>query len=269
MRHPTTVQGGRQERLPRLLMWGLLGGILIGVTGLGLWSLIRPQPTASSLPVYGVVPDFTLIDQNRQPLRRADLEGKIWIANFIYTNCPDECPLMTAEMAQIQSSLAGVMDLRLISITVDPEHDTPAVLSQYAQRVQADHERWFFLTGDKPAIYRLAREGFKLAIVDPIEAPPALPANDKTVSPPRSSWTHCASEPVKGVLEWSQNLLSWWPDILPVDAFANHGRAQDPLHSSRFILVDQLSQIRGYYDSRDEAALQRLCQHVHLLRQGP
>ena len=99
-------------------------------------------------------------------------------------------------------------------------------------------------------------------------ASPALPATDKPVSPLRSSSTHCTLQPLKGALEWSQTLQSWWPDLLPADAFADHGRTQDPLHSSRFILVDQLGQIRGYYDSRDEAALQRLCQHVQLLRQG-
>jgi len=268
MTPPTTRQAATQEWLPRLLMWGLLGGILLSVTGLGIWSLIRPQLTVPSPPVYGVVPGFTLIDQNRRPLGKDDLRGKIWIANFIYTNCPDECPLMTAEMARIQSGLAGIGELRLVSITVDPEHDTPAVLSRYAERVQADPERWFFLTGDKSAIYRLAREGFKLAIVDPLEAPPALSTNVRPLNPPRGPSTLCTPQPLRGAMEWSPVLLSRWPDLLPANAFADHGRTQDPLHSSRFILIDQLGQIRGYYDSRDEAALQRLCQHVQILRQG-
>jgi protein SCO1 len=249
-------------------MWALLGGVLIGVVGLGIWSLIHPQPSAVSLPVYGSVPDFSLIDQHHRPLRKSDLAGKIWIANFIYTNCPDECPLMTAELAQFQPSLTGVSELRLVSITVDPEHDTAEVLSQYAQRFQANPERWFFLTGDKSAIYRLAQEGFKLAVVPPADPSPALLQRDTPVNPPRVSSSHCALEPRKGAFAQPQTLQRWWHDLTPSIAFADHGRAQDSLHSTRFVLVDQKAQIRGYYDSRDEAALRRLCQHLQILRQG-
>jgi protein SCO1/2 len=251
-----------------LLLWGLLGAVLLGVVGAGMWSLTRPPSPTTSLPVYGSVPDFALTDQLRRPLRRLDLEGKIWIANFIYTNCPDECPLMTAEMAKFQDALTGVPELRLVSITVDPAHDTPEVLWRYAEGFRADPAAWFFLTGDKAAIYRLARDGFKLGIIDPSERPPASRHPENHPSPAESAFTHCTPSPPKAALRSSVTRQQWWQRLTASIAFADHGRAVEPLHSTRFVLVDPQSQIRGYYDSQDGAALQRLCQHLQILRQG-
>src|SRR5262245_51615832 len=104
----------RQGRLPHLLLWSVLGVALAGVVGLGVWSLVwdeaRKQsstvPSPGHLPVYGSVPDFALIDQHGRAAQRADFYGKVWIVSFIFTHCPDECPLMTAEMARLQSHLA-------------------------------------------------------------------------------------------------------------------------------------------------------------------
>jgi cytochrome oxidase Cu insertion factor (SCO1/SenC/PrrC family) len=268
MVRPAAQSADRRAWLAHLLMWVALGGVLVGVVGLGIWSLLQPQPTATSLPVYGSVPDFSLIDQNHRPLRKIDLEGKIWIVDFIYTNCPDECPLMTVEMAQFQSSLAGIPELRLVSITVDPDHDTSAVLSQYAQRFHADPKRWFFLTGDKSAIYRLAREGFKLAVVAPAEPIPTPVDSNRAWNPPLTFSDRCPPVSKKGTSAWPLILRSRWDQLIPASAFADHGRAKDAMHATRFVLVDQQAQIRGYYDSRDEAAMQRLCQHLQILQQG-
>jgi cytochrome oxidase Cu insertion factor (SCO1/SenC/PrrC family) len=270
----TTEQGKRLKPRPSTLLWGLLGAVLIAVMGLGTRSLIWREPggqlrlgtSSAPLPVYGSVPDFALIDQNGRPVRKADLEGKIWIANFIFTNCPDECPLMTVEMGQLQSDLAAVPGLRLVSITVDPERDTPPVLSEYAERFHAHPKRWLFLTGDKRAIYRLAREGFRLGIVDPAEQPHPLPAKDAALSSSRSSLDRQLPDSRAAVFGPAQTFLSWWRHLQPSPAFADHGREQDILHSTRFVLVDQRAQIRGYYDSREETALQRLRQHIELLR---
>jgi hypothetical protein len=142
-------------------------------------------------------------------------------------------------------------------------------LSEYAERFNADPARWLFLTGDKRAIYRLVGEGFRLGIVDPAE-----PSHSSLVkgSPPgrsRSSLDLLAPSSVAGTASWLQNLRGWLPSVEPAAAFADHGRAQDTLHSTRFVLIDRLTQIRGYYDSREEAALQRLRQHLQiLLRDG-
>jgi cytochrome oxidase Cu insertion factor (SCO1/SenC/PrrC family) len=118
------------------------------------------------------VPDFALIERSERPITRTDLRGLVWIVNFFYTHCPDTCPLQSARMARLQGDFADERDVRLVSISVDPEHDTAAVLRDYAQRFGADAERWLFLTGDKAAIYHLAQQGFHLSVVDPGAAPP-------------------------------------------------------------------------------------------------
>jgi cytochrome oxidase Cu insertion factor (SCO1/SenC/PrrC family) len=277
MLRSTTERGARSGSVPRILLWALLGAVLTAVMGLGVRSLIWRQPGAQSrpgtssptLPVYASVPDFALTDQKGRPVRKVDFEGKIWIASFIFTTCPDECPLMTAEMARLQSDLAEVPELRLVSITVDPGRDTPAVLSEYAERFHANPERWLFLTGDKAAIYRLAREGFRLGMVDPTEQPLPLPAKGNALGSSRSSqhWRLPASR--AGVFGWAPSFLSWWQHLRPSLAFADHGREQNTLHSTRFVLVDQGAQIRGYYDSREDSDLQRLRRHLQLLRRNP
>lgn len=277
MKRPAPRREGRFEQRTRMLLWGVLGSALLGVMVLSIGSLIRQEPLAplwpwaspARPPVYGSVPDFTLIDQGGRPLRMTALAGKIWIVNFIFTNCPDECPLMTAEMARLQADLAEVPELRLVSITVDPQHDTPLILSQYATRFQANPERWFFLTGDKGTIYRLAREGFRLAVVDPTEPPAPPPTKAGALDPWHRSSTHHTPAFQPAVCAWPWPWSSWWRHLTPALAFANHGQATEALHSSRFVLVDHRAQIRGYYDSREATALQRLRQHLQLLRQEP
>jgi cytochrome oxidase Cu insertion factor (SCO1/SenC/PrrC family) len=272
-----TQLGAPREYLSRIVLWSLLSVVLIGVIGLGVRSLVwqatvqqlLPGLSSARLPVYGAVPDFVLTDQAGRAVRRADLEGKTWVASFIFTSCPDECPLMTTQMAQLQSDLAHVPDLRFVSISVDPEHDTPAVLSQYADRFNADPARWLFLTGDKRAIYRLVRDGFRLGIVDPGEPSHPSPVKDSALGRPRRLADRSPPSSAAWTAGWSQNILRWLRSVAPAVAFADHGRATDPLHSTRFVLIDRQAQVRGYYDSQEEAALQRLRQHLQiLLREG-
>ena len=84
------------------------------------------------------------------------LAGKVWIADFIYTNCPAECPMMTSKMHAVQKQVTGQQDVRLISISVDPERDTPAVLQAFARRYDAPTEQWTFLTGTPETIHQVA-----------------------------------------------------------------------------------------------------------------
>ena len=120
------------------------------------------QRTVSS---YGTVPAFELLNQNGQPFGSAQLAGKIWIADFIYTTCPGPCPMISSRMSELQKPLEK-SDVHLVSFSVDPEIDTPQVLRGYAEKLQADHARWDFLTGPKSAIYKLSHDGFKLAVSD-------------------------------------------------------------------------------------------------------
>lgn len=197
--------------------------VIAGLLGAAFWARLSVWPRQGGwderplegLKNFGAVPDFSLIERSGKPLRLSDLRGKIWIANFIYTSCKDTCPLQSAEMARLQSDLSDRADLRLISISVDPERDTREVLSRYAERYHADLQRWLFLTGEKQVIYRLAQEGFHLSAV------PAQGHEGK-----------------------------------------NDGAF---IHSSRFVLVDGQTQIRGYYDSNDADALRRLRQDAKML----
>lgn len=119
-----------------------------------------------ALPVYGQVPDFHLLSQTGAPFDRQSLNGKIWIADFIFTNCTGSCPRMTSRLARIQPLLAEFPDVRLVSFSVDPKRDTPAALADYARRYRAQPGLWFFLTGDQKTLDALDRRSFMLGNVD-------------------------------------------------------------------------------------------------------
>ncbi|HYR85292.1 MAG TPA: SCO family protein [Terriglobia bacterium] len=113
---------------------------------------------------YYPVPEFSLIERNGKAVTRDDLAGKVWVADFIFTNCGGTCPMMTEEMRKLQDVLPP--EIRLVSFTVDPSRDTADVLAKYAKKYGADEERWWFLTGDTQALYDLSIKGFKLALED-------------------------------------------------------------------------------------------------------
>lgn len=118
------------------------------------------------------VPDFTLTERSGQPATLAQLKGKIWVADFFYTTCPGPCPMLTSRLSDLHKSLAGHPDVRLVSISSDPEKDTPEVLRAYAKQFGAS-DRWLFLTGPKADIYKLANEGLKVGLSeDPKAAEP-------------------------------------------------------------------------------------------------
>lgn len=118
-----------------------------------------------SLGSLGVVPRFQLTNQNGQPFGSDQLQGKIWIADFVFTSCPGPCPLISSRMSELQRPLEKY-DVHLVSFTVDPQTDTPEVLRDYAARLHARPGRWDFLTGSVNEIYDLTRNGFKLGVSD-------------------------------------------------------------------------------------------------------
>jgi protein SCO1/2 len=163
--------------------------------------------TGSRLPEYGQVPDFQLVAQNGDTFGRGSLDGNVWVADFIFTTCPGPCPLMSTKMSRIQKAVAQYPDVRLVSFTVDPQHDTPPVLADYARRYQADPTRWFFLTGEPSALNKLGMHAFHLQSID-----------------------------------GSMN------------------------HSTRFVLLDRRSRIRGYYESGEDGSLDKLLSDIARLR---
>lgn len=163
----------RNVALERLL-WGVLIFILVGVSGASMWKMLSDRPTAMTSPVsiapivddgsppQRIVPDFSLVDQNGSAVTLADLKGQVWVADFFFTHCPSKCPMVTTRMKDVQKSLPDDAPVKLVSITVDPERDTPAVLADYAKQFGANEGRWLFLTGDKQAIIELCTKGFLL-----------------------------------------------------------------------------------------------------------
>jgi protein SCO1 len=118
------------------------------------------------LPVLGEVPDFQLTAQTGQNLSRQSLAGHVWVADFMFTTCPGPCPRMSSQMHQVQKATADIPDVKLVSFTVDPAHDTPTVLAAYAKHFLAEPQRWYFLTGPAATLNRLGLAGFKLNAVD-------------------------------------------------------------------------------------------------------
>lgn len=119
--------------------------------------------------LLGKVPEFSLTDEQGQAFGTEQLKGKMWIASFIFTRCQGTCPEQTMWMRRLQERLrddASRDGIRLVTITVDPEHDTAEVLARYAKDYEADTTHWKFLTGDRQAIWNLAREGFHLPVQD-------------------------------------------------------------------------------------------------------
>ena len=166
---------------------------------------------AAKLPIFGKVPEFSFVDQNGKPFSNSDLKGKVWIADFIFTRCQGMCPLITGKMAGLQDKLKA-QDIKLVSFSVDPEHDTSEVLSKYAVSHKAISGKWFFITtNQKQTMWDFIMSGFMLGVGE------STPEDLKQ-----------GAEPV--------------------------------MHSSRFVLVDQDGNIRGYYDSEDAEKMEKLAE---------
>lgn len=133
--------------------------------------------------LYHSIPPFTFTDENGRDFGDEELKGKIYVANFFFTTCPSICPAMQTLMKKVQDEddFKKLNDFRLVSFTVDPEHDTPEVLKAFADRIQADPGRWHFLTGDRERIYDLAGRGFMLNALQDSSAPGGFLHSDMMV----------------------------------------------------------------------------------------
>ena len=153
------------ERRPSLaqLSWSLLVVALV-LPVLAVMREARSSLRGDGLPEFGTVPSFSLVERSGSAIRRADLDGTPWFADFVYTNCHGSCPTLSAEMARLQRRVGD--RARLVSFSVDPARDTPETLTEYADRFGASADRWFFAGGDVEAMRRLIRDGFHLAVLD-------------------------------------------------------------------------------------------------------
>lgn len=157
------IHKSQQRKLDKTtLPWIVLGLIIIGIALFNLWMVFNNHDEShQDIPIVSV-PDFSLTNQQGQEVSLSDFGGKVWVADFIFTNCPTICPIMTKEMATLQSEYNNQY-VNFVSFTVDPERDTSEVLASYAKQFGADEKTWHFLTGEKEQLYQLANEGFKLA----------------------------------------------------------------------------------------------------------
>jgi protein SCO1/2 len=149
----------------------LLAVLIVGVV---VYRATNPAPPAASseLRRFTIVPPFTLTERSGKNITNHDLAGKIWVADFIYTTCPGPCPIITASMAKLQDAVAHDPRVQLVSFTVDPQTDTPAVLAAYADKFGADPYRWWFLTGPEKPLYELIQNGFYQVVQDNRDQPP-------------------------------------------------------------------------------------------------
>jgi protein SCO1 len=164
---------------------------------------------ASKLPDYGKVPRFTMTDSAGRPFDSGVLEGKVWIADVIYTNCPAECPRMTAQMHKLEQQVKGDASLRLVSISVDPKRDTPQALNEFAERFGGPTAQWSFLTGSPETVHLIAYQTFHVG------------------------------------------------DVI--------GKIE---HSTKFVLIDRRSTVRGYYSAFDPDSMNQLLRDAAVLERA-
>jgi protein SCO1/2 len=164
----------KQLKIILIALWVVVGVTVGGVVAGVLWyRAAQPVPAAIVFngdstttnhhldPLFDA-PAFTLTDQDAKKFDSQSLHGKVWVADFVFTTCTGLCPLMTQQMCDFQQKTAGT-GIQMVSFSVDPEHDTPAVLTTYANDTKADLTRWHFLTGDKEQLWKIST-AMKLAV---------------------------------------------------------------------------------------------------------
>lgn len=197
----------RSRRIRTLIVIELLALLLLAALGYSWYRVSR----ASDLTVFADAPTFALTDQLERPVSSDDFRGRVVVANFIYTNCTDICPLLSLRMQQLQQRLQseGLLGSRvqLLSFTVDPARDTPPILHDYGANHQADPDAWSFLTGPPDQVVPLIVDGFRLGVQ-------ALPPQQASAD------LHKAGD--------------------------GHDHSYDVMHSGRFVLIDRQWRIRAY-----------------------
>lgn len=164
----------------RVLLVAPLALVVAVVTARYLAERRVAPPPGPPPPVISTLPDFVLTERGGALVTREELAGSPWVADFIFTRCKVYCPRLTARMKELAGRLPESAGVKLVSFSVDPEFDTPAVLTAYAERHGLSHHHdWLFLTGPRVAIWELVRTGFLLPVEEAPENPdmPILHSN--------------------------------------------------------------------------------------------
>jgi protein SCO1/2 len=185
----------------------VLFGLALVIFGSVTYASLTRESALEPLPKLGQVPSFELVDQTGRAFGTEQLEGKVWIANFIFTRCPTVCPVFSQKMKKVQKRTRNLgLSVMLVSFSVDPEWDTSARLAEYATKFSANPNKWKFLTGTPESVRLTVREGLKIAMEN-------------------------------------EGMTGDVPDII---------------HGTHFVLIDRFGQIRGYFDSDDAEAIDRM-----------
>jgi protein SCO1 len=162
-----------------LLLTFVLVWVNLTYTFQGFSGSVEDQKKA---PAFAI-PEFRLQNQEGIPFGTEELQGKIWVAHFIFTRCPGPCLAMTRNMVALQEKLGKESPVHFVTFTVDPENDTPAVLKFYGENHAADWGRWTFLTGERSVMHELILNGFKLSVAEatPEELPITGPYTHSTL----------------------------------------------------------------------------------------
>jgi cytochrome oxidase Cu insertion factor (SCO1/SenC/PrrC family) len=228
------IPSSRLNKRRWLLKSSIVGFFLLVAAVLAVLALrLLPSSEANELPVYWDLPSFSLTDQLGRPVTSEGLQGKVVLANFIFTNCTAFCPtVLSPRMKELHQRLRSEglsgQDVILLSFSVDPEQDTPEILQVYAEKYGADPEVWYFLTGSVEEMQRVVTMGLKLG-VQKIEQPIEHTHPDGSV----------------------------------------HVHKYDVTHTNRFILVDQEGRVRALYDGVYDWKLDKVLNGVRqLVKQG-
>ena len=154
-----------------LVLFGVLGGVAFGIMLIGVSGSQRPaflvwSEPAEPGPNYVAGPkltEFTLTERSGDEFDSRSLEGKVWVASFFYASCPHTCLRLNESVQKLEQDF-GKQGVMFLSITCDPDRDTPEALKDYADRLGADDEQWLFLTGDMDYIKRIGQDMFSAGV---------------------------------------------------------------------------------------------------------
>ena len=131
--------------------------------------------------VQHYIPEFSFFSQDSSVIGTDEMNNKITVVDFFFTSCPSICPIMSSEMERVQDIFRDEDMVQIYSVSIDPDHDSPEVLAQYADKHGATSGKWFFLNGPKEEAYDLVRCGFALPIVDGLGNPDEFVHSDKFI----------------------------------------------------------------------------------------
>ena len=156
------------EKQVQRWIWGCLIAAVIGLAAFAAYV----ESGRSALPVLSEVRAFTMTNQLGKVVGRMELMGRVSVANVIFSRCPTQCHRLSRQMAELQKRLPD--EVRLISLTADPAYDSPEILRAYGERYGADGGRWWFLTGAKAEVYRMAEKDLLFSVMDTGDSNPRL-----------------------------------------------------------------------------------------------